>query len=103
MPSASLHRWTKDRLPRLGNIDAQCAGCIAAVPPNPGLIDENLRAYVVLLSAHFQGFCRDLYTEATQIIVSKVRPTLQILIQAQFSAQCALDRGNPNLDNLKKD
>jgi hypothetical protein len=36
--------------------------------------------------------------------VSKVRrPALEILFQAQFSAQRKLDAGNPNLDNLKAD
>jgi hypothetical protein len=59
--------------------------------------------YVVLLSAHFQGFCRDLYTEAAQIITSKVRPSLQLLIQDQFTANRKLDHGNPNLQHLKKD
>jgi hypothetical protein len=103
MPSTSLQRWNTDRMSRLGHLDAQCAASLAAASPNPQLIDENLRGYVVLLSAHFQGFCRDLSTEATQAIVSRVRPTLQVLIQAQFSARCALDHGNPNLENLRKD
>jgi hypothetical protein len=67
------------------------------------LIDENLRGYVVLLSAHFQGFCRDLYTEAAQIIASKVRLTLRLLIQQQFTAHRKLDRGNPTHDHLKED
>jgi hypothetical protein len=49
---------------RLAEIDAQCAASQVLAPPNPRLVDENLRGYVVLLSAHFQGFCRDLYTEA---------------------------------------
>jgi len=31
-------------------------------PPNPPLEDENLRRLIMLLSAHFQGYCRDLYT-----------------------------------------
>jgi hypothetical protein len=57
----------------------------------------------VLLSAHFQGFCRDLYTESAQIIASKVRPRLQVLVQDQFTAHRALDQGNPNVHNLKKD
>lgn len=102
MPSTSLLNWQNDRMPRLGHVEAQCAASLAA-PAHPQLADENLRGYVVLLSAHFQGFCRDLSTEATQIIVSKVRPTLQVIIQSQFSAQCALDHGNPNLSNFAKD
>ncbi len=104
MPSASLFRWKNDRMPRLAQIDGQCAMALAVAVPNPHLIDENLRGYVMALSAHFQGFCRDLYTEASQILVSKVRrPALAILFQAQFTAHRKLDHGNPNLANLKAD
>ena len=103
MPSASLLGWQNDRMPRLNEIDIQCAACLGLTPPNPNLIEENLRGYVLLLSAHFQGFCRDLYTECAQIIVLKVRPALQALIQAQFTAHCKLHHGNPNLPNLKGD
>jgi hypothetical protein len=103
MASASLLQWQTNRMPRLHQVDLQCAASLAAPVPNPLLIDENLRGYVVLLSAHFQGFCRDLYTEAAQIIASKVRPRLQLLIQAQFSAHRRLDQGNPNVENLRRD
>jgi len=90
-------------MPRLQQVDLQCAASLAAVPPNAHLIDENLRGYVVLLGAHFQGFCRDLYTEAAIVIASKVRPALRLLVQEQFTASRKLDRGNPNLQNLKAD
>jgi hypothetical protein len=103
MPSASLQHWQNHRMPRLQQIETQCAASLALAPPNPHLTEENLRGYVVLLSAHFQGFCRDLYTEAAQIIASKVRPTLQVLIQDQFSAHRTLDHGNPSADNLARD
>jgi hypothetical protein len=72
-------------------------------PPQPNLAEENLRGYVLLLSAHFQGFCRDLYTECAQIVVSKVRPALQALVHAQFTAHRKLEHGNPNVQNLKAD
>src|ERR1700722_10232214 len=103
MPSASLLRWRNDRMPRLAEIDAQCAACLALVPPPPNLVEENLRGYVLLLSAHFQGLCRDLYAECAQIVVARVRPTLRVLIQAQFTAHRALDHGNPNVKNLRED
>lgn len=103
MPSASLNRWVVDRTPKLGEIDKQCTTCNALGPPNPNLLDENLRGFILLLSAHFQGFCRDLYTECSQIIASKVRPTLEVLFQQQFTANRSLDHGNPNIDNIKKD
>ena len=103
MSSASLRQWWNDRMPRLTQIDVQCGACVAAVPPNAYLIEEILRGYVVLLSAHVQGFCRDLYVEAAQSIASRVRPRLRLLILAQFSAYRALNHGNPNTDNIAKD
>lgn len=104
MPSASLIHWQAVRLASLGHIEAQCAACVAAVPPNPQLIDENLRACVLLLAAHFQGFCRDLYIESAQVIVSKVRrPALQVLFQAQFSARRELDHANAHFGTIVKD
>jgi hypothetical protein len=76
---------------------------LAHAPPQPYLVEENLRGYVLLLSAHFQGFCRDLYTECALIIVSRVRATLRALVQAQFTANRRLDHGNPNVQNLRED
>jgi hypothetical protein len=90
-------------MPRLAEVEAQCAASLILVPPQPNLVDENLRAFVLLLSAHFQGFCRDLYSEYAQIISGKVRPSLRLLIQAQFSAGRRLDQGNPNVTNLRED
>jgi hypothetical protein len=103
MPSASLLQWQNDRMHRLSEVDAQCAASLALASPQPKLVEENLRGYVLLLSAHFQGFCRDLYTECAPIIASKVRPRLQLLIQAQFTAHRKLDHGNPTLPNLRAD
>jgi hypothetical protein len=103
MPSASLLHWQTVRLPSLAHVDAQCVASLALTPLNPALIDENYRGYVLMLSAHFQGFCRDLYTECSQIVVSKTRATLQPLIQGQFTSKLKLDRGNPTLQSLKED
>jgi hypothetical protein len=75
----------------------------ALAPPNPRLSEENLRAYIVLLSAHFQGFCRDLHFESALAVAVRVRPSLRLLVQAQFTWNLALDHGNPNLHNLRKD
>lgn len=103
MPSRSLSDWQASRMPCLRQIDAQCAASLALNPPNPRLAEENVRGYGLLLSAHFQGFCRDLYSEAAQVVALKVRATLQVLVQSQFTAHRALDHGNPNLHNLRKD
>lgn len=87
----------------LQEIDTQCATSLALAPPNPRLSEENLRGYIVLLSAHFQGFCRDLYTECAQIVAATLPFPLQVVAQTQFTASLALDRGNPNRDSIQRD
>src|SRR5436305_4368399 len=103
MPSHALIRWQTDRLPRLNTIDAQCDAVFALVPPNPNLADENLRGYVMLLSAHFQGFCRDLHTECVHVISATLAPALQIMFQNQCSAGRLLDAANPRYASIRKD
>jgi len=101
MPSASLAKWSGVRMAALNEVDVQCAACLAAPAPNLTLLDENLRAYVLLLSAHFQGFCRDLYTECSQFVGGNVRSGIQFLIQQLLTNETALDHGNPK--NIKAD
>jgi len=104
MPSTSLLHWRNERMARLAQLDSQCVATVGAPVPSPELIDENLRGYVMALSAHFQGFCRDLCTECSQIIVSKLRrPVLEVIIAEHFAAHRSLDRGNPNVENLIAD
>src|SRR5580700_5447902 len=103
MPSAAFNHWQNDRMPRLNEVDAHCAVVLASVPPNPTFLDETLRGFVLHLSAHFQGFCRNLYTECSQIWIAAIPLRLQATAQAQFSAQLGLEKGNPTYDNIKKD
>jgi hypothetical protein len=85
-------------------VEARCVWAAGLVPPDPAMIDEHLRAYVTLLSAHFQGFCRDLNTEASLEVVARIRKIgLRPIVQAQFAAGLKLDKVNPTLDALAKD
>jgi hypothetical protein len=103
MPSAALLRWQTDRLPRLAEVDAQCAATLAVVPP-PALADENLRGYVMLLSAHFQGYCRDLHTECVQVVAAaSASPAIEVVVQTQGIAGRELDGANPRYETLRKD
>ena len=104
MPSAALIRWQNDWMVRLNDVDAHCASVAALVPPNPTFLDETLRGFVLHLSAHFQGFCRNLYTECSQILIATMPTGIQPAAQKkQFSAQLALEKGNPSHDNIKRD
>jgi hypothetical protein len=57
----------------------------------------------MLVSGHFQGFCRDLYTECAQLCAAAVPATMRTTIQAQFAAGLALNTGNPTNENIRKD
>ena len=117
MPSAALANWQADRMIRLGHTEAHC---VALLAPAGGPTDaaggplispavaspiaqESLQGYVMLLSGHFQGFCRDLYTECTQIIATAVPPGLELTVQAQCAAELKLNTGNPTAENIRKD
>lgn len=103
MPSVALVQWQNDRVQRLNEVEAHCAAVAALVPPSPAFLDETLRGFVLHLSAHFQGFCRDLYTECSQICISAMPLGLQPTAQLQFLAHLAIENGNPNHANLKRD
>src|SRR5438876_261000 len=103
VPSAAFTRWQNDRTLRLIEVDGHCAAVLALVPPNPTFLDETLRGFVLHLSAHFQGFCRDLYTECSQIWIAAIPAGFQATAQAQFCAHLALEKGNPNHDIIKRD
>jgi hypothetical protein len=113
VPSAALSRWQNDRMPRLGHTEAHCVALFAA-PPTPAapsaappvpppLAQESLQGYVMLVSGHFQGFCRDLYTECAQICAAAAPAGLLATMQAQFAAQLKLNTGNPTVENIRKD
>lgn len=57
----------------------------------------------MLLSGHFQGFCRDLYTECSQICAAAVPASLKATVQAQFASELKLNMGNPTVENIRKD
>jgi len=103
VPSAAFNHWQTDRMPRLNEVEAHCAAVLALVPPNPTFLDETLRGFVLHLSAHFQGFCRDLYTECSQIWIAAIPAGFKATAQAQFFVHLALEKGNPSHDAIKRD
>jgi hypothetical protein len=58
----------------------------------------------MLLSSHFQRFCRDLHTEAIDHIVAGASPrAIQAVLRSRLLENRKLDRGNPNLAHLGSD
>jgi len=102
MPSASLVDWQTVRQGKLDAVDAHCAALFAVVPP-PTLAEEALQGYVMLVSGHFQGFCRTLYTECAQVFAAALPAALKPTVQTQFSAGLMLNTGNPVVKNIRED
>jgi hypothetical protein len=84
-------------------VDAQCDVAFALVPPNPELADEDLRGYTMILSAHWQGFCRDLHSECVQVVAAVTPAAMQLMIQKQCLTGRQLDGANPSYDTIRKD
>ncbi len=62
------------------------------------------QAYVVLLAAQFQGFCRDLHDECIRAFVVPLSIiNHRIAIQLSLQLNRKLDRGNPNPSNIGSD
>ena len=61
-------------------------------------------AYTVLLSSQFQGFCRNLHSEAADFIAANTTPaTVSNLVRLLLTQGRKLDQGNPNPGNLGAD
>jgi hypothetical protein len=62
------------------------------------------QAYVVLLSSHFQGFCRDLHSECIDRLARSITPTaFQSTLRSELFFARKLDKGNPTPGNIGSD
>jgi hypothetical protein len=103
MPSAAYRTWRTVRAVALDDVEAAHTAVRGAAPVRQLARLQLNRAYVLLLSAEFQGFCRDLHTEASDHILVQVPGPIRGVVQIQFLFNRALDRGNPSPGNLGND
>jgi len=104
MPSDALVAWQTERMPRLQMVEADCLHLEALHAADPSRVQVFIRSYAVLLSAEFQGFCRDLHDECAGRLVDSVSPLpLQDVLRSQCVHKRKLDTGNATPDNLRDD
>ena len=61
-------------------------------------------AYAMLMTAHFQRYCRDLHAEAGQVLVAHLPdPALAEILEGLLAQNLRLDKGNPTPGNLGLD
>ena len=104
MPSFALQRWSGIRAAALDEIESAHRSVGGPGPGRRTATPQLNYAYAVLLSAQFQGFCRELHTEFADYLVASVPdPNLRILFRSGFLLNRKLDRGNPNVGNIGSD
>lgn len=103
MPSRSLQRWTKDAGTALDRMEQAHRAVGGSSPGRRYATQQINQSYLVLLSSHFQLFCRDLHSEAVDHLLRGLDPALLPIVQAALTSDRKLDRGNPTPGNLGSD
>ena len=69
MPSYSLNRWSSERSEALDEIENAHLSVGGTARGRRYATQQINHAYATLLSAQFQGFCRDLHSECVEHII----------------------------------
>jgi hypothetical protein len=104
MPSNSLQVWFAERAATLDDVENAHRAVRGSGPGARAAALQINQAYAMLLSAHFQGYCRDLHSECADYLVKPVAdPGLRIVLQAGLLFGRRIDRGNPTPSNIGED
>jgi hypothetical protein len=104
MPSRSFQHWATVRAASLDEIEA-AHRALGGTGPGRRVATQQINfAYAILLSAQFQGFCRDLHVECADFLAGFIPlPALRDLCRADLHGNRRLDRGNPNPGTIGAD
>jgi hypothetical protein len=94
MPSPALTAWSTSSATALSQLEAAhraVGGTRAGRRTNTLQLNY---AYVLLLSAHFQAYCRALHSDSTQLLVEAIDPGIASVLDANLTFARQLDRGN---------
>jgi hypothetical protein len=104
MPSNSLRLWQTTRRRELDEVEEAHQSVGGTGPGRRSATLQLNYSYALLLSANFQGFCRDLHTEVATYLVDRLTvSSFHRTLRELFLAGRKLDTGNPNPGNLGSD
>lgn len=103
MPSNSYLEWTIARAAVLDEIEAVHANVGGTSRGRRYATQQINRAYAVLLSSEFQGFCRQFHSECAGRIIDLAPLNIRPVIRSQFLWGRSLDRGNPQAGSIGSD
>jgi hypothetical protein len=94
MPSNSLIRWNGERADALNEIE-NAHVMVGGTERGRRYATQQINyAYAAMLSAQFQGFCRDLHSECIDQVISIAPIQLAGILSKEFAWNRSLDRGN---------
>jgi hypothetical protein len=98
MPSRALQEWRTTQRVELDRLDA------AVRASERALRQQLVDAYILMLAAHFQRYCRGLHDEAVTLAANQVLPTsLGHLLRVRLIDGRQLDRSNARSSTLEAD
>ena len=103
MPSQSLKHWNEQSAAALDWMEAAHQALRGAGRGGRQATQQINQSYLMLLSSHFQQFCRSLHSEAADHLTRNLDLALRPIMLAVLNLGRKLDQGNPNLGNLGAD
>jgi hypothetical protein len=104
VPSAAYKRWSQDRQHDLDEFEAAHRAVGGGGRGRRYATQQINHAYTVMVSSQFQGFCRDLHSEAVSFLERSTAPQLVAQTFGLVMMQGRkLDAGNPNPGNIGSD
>jgi hypothetical protein len=103
MASKALSRWQTIRRNELDQL-LSAHKKIGGDGPGRRYATEQLNfAYLVAVAAQFQGFCRDLHSEAAGAFVKGLPPDISTILLVTLTKNRRLDQGNANDGTIAED
>jgi hypothetical protein len=102
MPSPALTAWSTSSAAALSQLQAHRAVSGVRTARGKNTLQLNY-AYVLLLAAHFQAYCRSLHSDSTQRLVEASDPVTAAVLATNLSFGRQLDHGNAQPSALGAD
>jgi hypothetical protein len=104
MPSKALKKWQRSVIAQLDPLRTIHADLTGRKAGRPRTTQQVVDAYIILLSGLFQQYCRDIYQEALNEVVTAVDiPRLRPVMYKNFQWQLDLDSRNAQPASLGSD
>jgi hypothetical protein len=104
LPSRALAEWDTDAQEAMGELIHAHEAVGGTAPGRRRLTQQLNYAYVALLAARFQGFCRALHSEVAGVVaLGAADPGLRLVVEASLTRGRKLDGGTARPANLGSD